>query len=52
MEELSSVCKQWLGLAIYMDLRLESLLKIESQSWAPGDSMIASGLVNNSEKSE
>ena len=51
VEELSSVCKQWLGLAISSELRLESLLKIESQSWAPGDSMISSGLVINSKKS-
>ena len=40
-----------LGLAIFTEWRLESLLKIESQSWAPGDSMISSGLVINSEKS-
>ena len=52
VEELSSVCKRWLGLAISTELKLESPLKIESQSWAPGDSVIFSGLVNNSEKFE
>ena len=52
VEELASDWKWVLGLAIFTDCRLESPLKIESQSWAPGDSMIASGLVNNSEKSE
>ena len=49
VEELASDWKRVLGLAIFTDCRLESLLKIESQSWAPGDSMISSGLVINSE---
>ena len=51
VEGLASDWKWVLGLAILTDCRLESPSKIVSQSWAPGDSMIFSGLVINSEKS-
>ena len=43
--------KRLLGLSDFVDCRLESLANPKSQSCAPGDSMIYSGLVNNSEKS-
>ena len=51
MTGLVSDRKQLLGLSNFADCRLESPKKSESQFWAPGDSMIYSGLVINSEKS-